>query len=148
MVVFFSIYDTNLDLGGIQFGGTFLRPLQVFTGSPHFTRFHFARSSLYTRLMFLPNEFTLFNALHDFLTLPCQNNHLSRYILCIIPQTRTLGGSSIWIGAKFALGKWLGRYVAIHTKFGLQTCWRLQLFWILGFECTLKYLGSKGIKKI
>ena len=42
------------------------------TGSPHFTRFHFARSSLYTRFIFLPNGFTLCNALHDFLTLHCQ----------------------------------------------------------------------------
>ena len=46
--------------------------LNVYTGSPHFTRFHFARSSLYTRFIFLPNGFTLCNALHDFLTLHCQ----------------------------------------------------------------------------
>ena len=39
------------------------------TGSLHFTRFHFARSSLYTRFIIVPNEFTLCNALHDFLTL-------------------------------------------------------------------------------
>ena len=36
------------------------------TGSPHFTRFHFTRFTLYTRLRFLPNEFTLCSTLHDF----------------------------------------------------------------------------------
>ena len=125
------------------------------TGSPHFTRFHFARgwcfcqmnshylmhytiSSLYpVKTIIWVLRYILYFTLHKF--------HFTRVILkkqklckvratCIIPQTRTLGGSSIWIGAKFALGKWLGRYVAIHNKFGLQTCWRLQLFWILGFE--------------
>ena len=32
------------------------------TGSPHITRFHFAQSSLYTRFMIVPNEFTLCKA--------------------------------------------------------------------------------------
>ena len=40
----------------------------VSTGSPHFTRFHITRFTLYTRFMFLPNQFTLCNALHVFLT--------------------------------------------------------------------------------
>ena len=43
------------------------------TGSPHFTRFHFPRFSLYTRIKFLPNGFSLCSAFHDFLTLYCQN---------------------------------------------------------------------------
>jgi len=53
------------------------------TGSPHFTRFHFARFSLYTRFIIVPNEFTLCNALHDFLTLHCQKHYMSiKVILC------------------------------------------------------------------
>ena len=39
------------------------------TGSPHFTRFHFTRSSLYTRFINFPKKFTL----HDFLTLHSKN---------------------------------------------------------------------------
>ena len=50
------------------------------TGSPHFTRFHFARSSLYTRFIIVPNEFTLCNALHDFLTLHCQKTLSELYL--------------------------------------------------------------------
>ena len=50
------------------------------TGSPHFTRFHFARSSLYTRFIFFPNGFTLCNALHDFLTLHCQKTLSELYL--------------------------------------------------------------------
>ena len=46
-------------------------------GSPHFTRFHFARFSPYTRFMNLPNGFTLCSA-HDFLTLYCHKT-LSKY---------------------------------------------------------------------
>ena len=42
-----------------------------------FTRFHFTRFTLYTRLRFLPNEFTLCNTLHVFLTLHCQKYYLS-----------------------------------------------------------------------
>ena len=51
-----------------------------YTGSPHFTRFHFARSSLYTRFIIVPNEFTLCNALHDFLTLHCQKTLSELYL--------------------------------------------------------------------
>ena len=47
------------------------------TGSPHFTRFHITRFTLYTRLRFLPNEFTLCVSLHVFLTLHCQKYYLS-----------------------------------------------------------------------
>ena len=50
------------------------------TGSPHFTRFHFARFSLYTRFIIVPNEFTLCNALHDFLTLHCQKTLSELYL--------------------------------------------------------------------
>ena len=39
------------------------------TGSPHLTRFHFTRFTLYTRFIIVPNKFTLCSALHDFLTL-------------------------------------------------------------------------------
>ena len=47
------------------------------TGSPHFTRFHITRFTLYTRLRFLPSEFTLCNTLHVFLTLHCQKYYFS-----------------------------------------------------------------------
>ena len=42
---------------------------QKCTGSPHFTRFHFTRFTLYTRFIIVSNKFTLCSALHDFLTL-------------------------------------------------------------------------------
>ena len=57
-------------------GGNELGIINI-TGSPHFTRFHITRFTLYTRLRFLPNEFTLCNTLHVFLTLHCQKYYLS-----------------------------------------------------------------------
>ena len=57
--------------------------LKYSTGSPHFTWFHFARSSLYTKFVFLPNGFTLCNALQDFLTLYYQKTlSLVLKVLC------------------------------------------------------------------
>ena len=61
----------------------------TYTGSPHFTRFHFARSSLYTRFMIVPNEFTLCNALHDFLTLYVKQSREKWHLLaCTIEKTK------------------------------------------------------------
>ena len=59
------------------------------TGSPHFTRFHFARSSLYTRFIIVPNEFTLCNALHDFLTLYVKRSREKWHLLaCTTEKTK------------------------------------------------------------
>ena len=60
-----------------------------YTGSPHFTRFHFARFSLYTRFIIVPNEFTLCNALHDFLTLYVKQSREKWHLLaCTIEKTK------------------------------------------------------------
>ena len=59
------------------------------TGSPHFTGFHFAHSSLYTRFMIVPNEFTLCNALHDFLTLYVKRSREKWHLLaCTTEKTK------------------------------------------------------------
>ena len=59
------------------------------TGSPHFTRFHFARSSLYTRFIIVPNEFTLCNALHDFFTLYVKRSREKwRLLACTTEKTK------------------------------------------------------------
>ena len=72
-------YDLGSDEKNLHFPQK-LNSYICYTGSPHFTRFHFARSSLYTKMMFLSNEFTLFNALHDFLTLHCQKTLSELYL--------------------------------------------------------------------
>ena len=47
----------------------FFKNLNIYIGSPHFTRFHFTRFTLYTGFIIVSNKFTLCSALHDFLTL-------------------------------------------------------------------------------
>ena len=59
------------------------------TDSPHFTRFHFVCSSLYTRFIIVPNEFTLCNALHDFLTLYVKRSREKWHLLaCTTEKTK------------------------------------------------------------
>ena len=73
---FCQVYHTSNALGHMYGCSSQLETI-VGTGSPHFTWFHITRFTLYTRLRFLPNEFTLCNTLHVFLTLHCQKYHFS-----------------------------------------------------------------------